>query len=229
MKISINTRAYKTLINVLLSCRCPISKETEKDLIDYYKSKVSSNILNYSDVIKIANGEKKETVFHRLKEFCIYSIDDLGREYIISEEDVIRHFSSAFHWHLLERGLIDSYKNVINIPSWFIGHMLMPVKLQKKSIPVKAQYQYGKRFIIFSNVFLSKDIIFNLDSYYCIHYASIISEISSKQFIMISKQLEEIDLFKTFRKDIREIDYLKFQRFGDYYKICQDRYGTYFS
>lgn len=80
-------------------------RNCESELIDYFKTNSSNDIINYSEALKIVEEDRDESVFLSLKEFCVYSINDLNKEYIITEEDVLRHFSSAFHWHLLENGL----------------------------------------------------------------------------------------------------------------------------
>ncbi len=228
MNIEIQKDAFKILLNVLLSCRCPISEDVEKRLIKYFKKHESLNAYNYNEIMNIANKGKGETVFHRLKEFCLYSVNDFSSELTISLEDVLRHFSSGFHWRLVEKGLSSGYKNLTFLPSWFIGHMLMPVKLEKENKKMIAKYAYSKSIIRFKNIFIPKEIKILSDKFYCIHFGFVISQISEEQSKMLFNELEIIDNFRIYRENLSEIDFSHYQRYGDYFNICKTRYSKYF-
>ena len=128
----------------------------------------------------------------------------------------------------MERSLPSSYKNLTNIPAWFVGHMLLPVSLKKEQKSYSALYHYGYKKLIIKNVFLPKEIQFNSDDLYCVHFASVISKITKQNNDMIKSQLEEINNFKNFRDSIKEINYLEFQRYGNYFEICRSRYLKHF-
>jgi hypothetical protein len=103
MGMRIKTSALRKLLNIILSCRCPMKKDVEEKVISFYLSQKNKKSVDYRRIIQIADQTKKETVFHRLKKFCQYSKNDLNKEIIITEEDVFRHFCSTFHWRVIEK------------------------------------------------------------------------------------------------------------------------------
>lgn len=166
-------------------------------------------------------------MFDRLRDFCLYSKDSLD-EILITKEDVYRHFCCTYHWKVVEDALISSYKDIVNVPTWFVGHMLLPVKLEERGKETHAEYSFSNTKIRFLNIFRPPDIKLEKNGLYSIHFASVISKIDSAEFRMISQQLESVKRFVEFRNDIKKIDYSSFQRFGDYRKFCEKRYLKYF-
>lgn len=230
MNILITTKAFKILLNVLLSCRCPISNEVEEKIIEYYKTGYLSDTLDYNELLKIAEQEDKETVFHRLKEFCLYSVDDLSKKYIISENDVLRHFSTGFHWRTIKDNLSSGYQKLTDIPSWFLSHMLMPIKLIGEGEIIFGKYERNNKEIYHRSIFIPKDLSLDFnDSYYCIHFGCVISEITQQQYDMIFRQLGEIEHFEDLMGRVREIDFKDFQSYGNYSEMCKKRYLKYFN
>lgn len=227
MNLKIEREAAKVLLNVLLSCRCPIKENVEKKIVDYYISKNKEQTFDFQRMITLAEESDGDTVFHRLRDFCLYSRNDLN-EVTVTSEDVYRHFCSTFHWKVIEDALISSYKNIKDIPTWFVGHMLLPVTLKKQNNATYAEYCFPDLRILIKNIFVPAEIKIHENGIYAIHFASIISEINPTISRMIGQQLESINRFVEFRKDIVEIDYLDFQRFGDYGEFCRKRYLKYF-
>ena len=160
MRFRIQRKAFKTLLNVLLSCRCPVSERIEHTLISYYKDTEGESEIDYDTVVTIADLEGGATVFHRLREFCTYSIDDFSSQQVISENDIFRHFCTVFHWHGVEESLSQSYKNLIDIPSWFVSHMLLPVELTSHNGNLQAICTGPGKDLVLKNLFLPHDIQF---------------------------------------------------------------------
>jgi len=227
MILEIETEAAKSLLKVLLSCRCPIKEEVEEKIVHYYLSQKNQPSFDFRKIIEIADESDSDTVFHRLRDFCLYSKNNLD-EIVITKEDVYRHFCSAFHWKVVEDALVSSYKDIKDIPSWFVGHMLLPVKLKERNKSICAEYSTSDLKVQLLNIFTPSDIKFKSNGLYSMHFASVISEINPAQFGMINQQLESIERFIEFRNDVKEIDYSDFQKFGDYRKFCETRYHKYF-
>lgn len=227
MILEIETGAAKSLLRVLLSCQCPIKDEEEKKIVEYYRSQKNQMTFDFQSIVDIASESGENTVFHRLRDFCLYSKNNLDK-ITITEEDVYRHFCSAFHWKVVEEALGSSYKDLRDIRSWFVGHMLLPVKLKEENRLIYAEYSTPGNKICLSNIFIPSDIKFKSDGLYSMHFASVISIVTPAQFKMINQQLESIKRFVEFRRDIDEIDYSDFQKFGDYGKLCETRYSRYF-
>jgi hypothetical protein len=227
MIVKIETEAAASLLNVLLSCRCPIKEEVEEEIMHYYISQKNQPSFDFQKVIEMADKSSDNTVFHRLRDFCLYSKSNLD-EIMITNEDVYRHFCSTFHWKVVEDALVASYKDITNIPAWFVSHMLLPVKLKKEGKSTYAEYSATNVRTRLLNVFISPNIRIKNEGLYSMHFASVISEINPSQFRMINQQLESIKRFTEFRNDVTEIDYSNFQKFGDYKKLCETRYSKYF-
>jgi hypothetical protein len=103
--------------------------------------------------------------------------------------------------------------------------MLLPVKLAKTNQTLSILTLEEKST---KNIFIPKEIEVQEKGLYSIHFASIISAIKPTDYKMINQQLDTITRFTDFRKEVREIDYADFQRFGDYSKFCGGRYQKYF-
>ncbi|MCD4783337.1 MAG: hypothetical protein K8T10_05820 [Candidatus Eremiobacteraeota bacterium] len=229
MQISIETRAMRIFINTLLSCRCPVSQEVEKEIVDLYLSGRDMPYIDFTRVLEIAGKMNNETPFHRLKEFMVYNINDMGQELFITLDDIYRHFCTKFHWRIVEKTLFLGYKNIIDIPSWFVGHMLLPVVIKREKGKYMAEYTFGNRIINLKSIFVPEDMNIEQNMQYAIHFASVVTPLGKHDFKMISLHLEEINLFRLFRENLESIDYSDFQRFGDFRKVCENRYSKYFN
>jgi hypothetical protein len=228
MRFQIERTALKCLLNVLLSCRCPVSEKAEEDLINFFGTTTGQSVVDYEAVIKIANDKEGETVFDRLREFCTYSIENFSAAPVISVDDVLRHFCTAYHWHVIEDFLPKSYKDLTDVPSWFTSHMLLPVELTVDDGTVAGIFSHSERSISLIGLFLPSDIQLKEGSLYCAHFASVITEVSRHQFELIRSHLEDISQFRNLSAQVFTIDFRHFQRFGDYSAFCRERYQKYF-
>ena len=226
MRLTINKEAYRVVLNVLLSCRCPVTAEIEENLTKLYKNNLSGTF-DYDEIIKIVNDFSDNTVFHRLKEFYLFTVDDFSN-CEIKKNDTLRHFCTSYHWMVVENALPMSYKNILTIPSHFVGHMLLPVKTKNIYNSNSASYNYLDKKILLKNLFIPHDIDLNLSEYCAVHFASIICSLNERQYTMINNQLIEIPDFVSFANDIKEIDYKKWQKHGNYMDFCKERYSKYF-
>lgn len=230
--LDIEIDAATILLKVLLSCQCPITEKAEKEITDYIKTQRNKPTIDFSKFIESTGGSNSDTVFQRLRDCCYYYRNNLT-EVLITKEDVYRHFCSAYHWKIAEDSLhaIPQKANtpVTDLNSWFIGHMLLPVKLLEENGSVRAEYSGTGFRISLTNIFVPSDVKVRSGAFYSMHFASAISEISNAESGLINQQLESIDQFIEFRKKVKAIDYSSFQRFGNYKKICENRYNKYFA
>jgi len=232
MMLEIETEAAKILLKILLSCQCPITSEMEKEITNYFLSQQDKASLNFQKMIDITGGLNANTVVRRLRDCCFYYKNNLD-DVLITKEDVYRHFCNASHWKINEDTLAtfpsDANMLITDMPAWLVGHMLLPVKLKQESNSVYAEYAgLGFRLQLY-NIFTPSDINIEENTLYSIHFASVISEITSAQSKMISQQLENNAQFIEFRNKTKSIDYSNFQRYGDYRKFCENRYCKYFT
>ncbi|MGD6851749.1 MAG: hypothetical protein ACQCN6_06810 [Candidatus Bathyarchaeia archaeon] len=232
MILEIETDAALILLKVLLSCQCAISKKTEEEIAHYLLSQRSKISVDFKRLIDLAGGPTFDTVFRRLRDCCFYSKNNLDKV-VITKEDVYRHFCSAYHWKINEEALTTIPENantpISNVASWFVGHMLLPVRLMDEKGSVRAEYSGSDSKISIFNVFIPPDMELHKDAIYSMHFASVISEITLAQAELINRQLEVIDQFIEFRKEIKTMDYGDFQKFGNYRNLCEGRYRKYFN
>lgn len=226
MQISIESEAMKLLINTLLSCRCPLPKELEEEIVSIYLQCSNCRYVDFGVVLEKAEIMGGDNPFNRLKEFITYNINDLGQELFITIDDIYRHYSTSFHWRIVERSLLENYKNIRDIPSWFVGHMLLPAVYKGEGV---AQYTSGSKVITLKNLFVPADLDITTGRLCGVHLASVVGILDGYYYQMINRHLEEITLFRLFRDDIDTIDYCAFQRIGNYKKDSEKRYFKYFS
>lgn len=228
MHISIEVRALKVFINILSGCRCSLSEELEKAMVEEYFASREGNYTSFDRLMKLADKMGDDTPLHRLKEFIAYNINDLGQELFITLEDVLRHFSTKFHWRVAETGLFHNYTMIKDIPSWFVGHMLLPAVLKEEDGKFMAEYVYENRIINLENVFVPSSSEVKVNDYCAVHMASVVAPLDRYDYEMIGRHLEEIRLFRLFREDLERIDYSDFQRFGDYQAIAREGHARFF-
>jgi hypothetical protein len=230
MLLEMETKAAKLLLRVLLSCQCPINKNDEEKIIQYYLSQRDKPSLDLQRIIDIVGESNGYTVFHRLRDSCFEYKDNLSAP-TITQEDIYRHFCGICHWEFVNISLAyhENIKNtpISNIPAWSVGHMLLPVKLRQENNLAFAEYSGPDYKIELSNIFVPPDFEIKTDAVYAIHFASLITEITDAQAEIINQELDNIPKFTEFRKKLKSIDYANFQGFGNYRKICENRYSRY--
>jgi hypothetical protein len=175
--------------------------------------------------------ENDSTVFHRLADFTIWSARMNNDKLIIERENVLRHFASSYHWdHVVGQNMDHSYRKVISVPKWFIGHMLLPVEIvvtTKNSI--KASYNFKEGQIELKNLFIPPEFDISSTKSWAVHFASVLTPLSTNEESLIHTLIDMNPLFVCCRKEITEIDYMNFERFGNYTATGKKRYRKYFA
>ena len=97
MQVKIEKKGLKTLLYTLLSCRCPVTEDTEKMLFREYFRVQDSEMIDFTSILRIADKNPQKTPIHLLFEFCSYSKDDLS-SFAITHNDVIRYLCTNYHF-----------------------------------------------------------------------------------------------------------------------------------
>ncbi|MCE1246615.1 MAG: hypothetical protein LWY06_08225 [Firmicutes bacterium] len=227
MKIFIENTAVETLMNIYLAGHQRIPEQAEKKLLEYYQANLEARYQDFCKLIELAYCPHMETCFGRLREFVIYSINDVGQELFITVEDVYRLFSTTFQWRYLKENLINEYHMILNIPKWFMANMILPAVLKVENGKYIAEYSFEDRIVNIKNVFLPPGSACDVNSQCAVFMSCVVTPLDRASFNMINRHLEEIAAFRIFRRDVENIDFSNFQRFGNYESLAKSRFHSF--
>jgi hypothetical protein len=220
MHITIENTGLQTLLNMLLSCKCPVSEETERVLFQEYHKVKHQELIDFSALLKVADMNPQRTPLHLVADFCSWSKDSL-REFTITHNDILRYSCTGQHFY--------HFLNAVNplivkdTASFMLGHMLVPAALHKDGETLSATYQTGERTIRFFNVLLPPEIPWQGDGVYGVHLGTALTLLDREQEKMVREHLANIEGFAMLADDVSVIDYGDFQRYGDYRAQVQRR------
>jgi hypothetical protein len=229
MELRIERDALDLVFRTLLTCECPVTDAEERAIYDLLKVTPAAGTIDYSLVLAVFKPNAN-TVFGRLREFTIWQAPADADQYSIGREHVVRHFASSFHWnHVVASGLEGAYKKVLHIPSWFLGHMLLPVKVTSvDGDVVSAYYEYDGGKVHLSNLFAPKDYAPRPDETWAVHFAGLLDRLNPTEMEVVRLMTETNHLLVQFRRDVSIIDYANFERHGNYLALCRRRYEKYY-
>ncbi|MHB9004597.1 MAG: hypothetical protein ACYC6C_11145 [Coriobacteriia bacterium] len=229
MNIRIEREALDLTFRTLLSCKCPVTDKEEQELFELLSGMNDGEMLDYSRVLKVFKPNAN-TVFRRLGEFSAWMAPAEADEFVITRDHAIRHFASSFHWHqVVADGLTGAYKKVLFIPSWFMGHMLLPARITEVAgDTVTAVYEYDGGNIELTNLFAPNAYEPKVGEMWGVHFAALLDRITPEEDRLVRMLTDTNPLLVEFRTDVDEIDYKNFERHGDYLGTCQSRYATYY-
>ena len=124
----------------------------------------------------------------------------------------------------------DAYKKVCSISSWFVAHMLLPLRITEiNDDTATAEYEYKKDKIKFINLYAPKLYNPKVDQLWAVHFAGLLCPLSDSENAAVTLMLESNSMLKKFRDEVEVIDYRNFERYGDYLSLCQERHKKYYS
>ncbi len=229
MQLVIRRDALELVFRTLLTCGCPITESEERQVHDIMASTPSGEAIDYARILGIFRPNAN-TPFHRLADFAVWQAPIGVDPHVVNREHVIRHFSSSYHWsHVVAHSLQDAYKKVRHIASWFLAHMLLPVRITGVSgDALSALYEYDAGQIRLLNLFSPGRDQPRSDEIFAVHFAGLLCRLSPAEQQAASLMLETNSLLTGFRGEVEEIDYTNFERHGNYYLLCKERHGKYY-
>jgi hypothetical protein len=213
MKVTIENKGLKTLLYTLLSCRCPVTPETEALLFKEFFRVQKEDQIDYDAMLKIADGNPQKTPLHLLRDFCSYSKDDPS-SFLITHNDVIRYVCTKFHFRYVVAALDPLV--VTDTSSFILSHLLLPAVVERDGNRIEAQYRSGGRSIRFKNMVFMPGLEWIKDGSYGIHLGSVVTELNRQQVRMIEDHLGLIEQSAQLIADVGEVDFKNFQHYGDY-------------
>jgi len=229
MKVIIDRPALDLTFRTLLSCKCPATDKEERGVFDLLSRMREGDTLDYGRVLRVFK-QNPDNVFRRLHDFALWMAPAAAAQFIITRDHVIRHFASSFHWHqVVADGMTSAYEKVLFVPSWFMGHMLLPARVTRvHGEAVAAVYEYEDGSIQLTNLFAPNAYEPKVGEKWAVHFAALLDRISAEEDDLVRMLTETNPLLVQFRKDVQGVDYKSFERHGDYLAICKKRYATYY-
>lgn len=228
MHISIRQEALELTFRMLLSCQCPLSDEQERALFNLLVVLKPGAALDCRGLLAIFKPHEN-TPIHRLVSFSVWMAPADAKEIVIEREQVLRHFASSYHWdHVVAPNLPTAYKKVVSIPTWFLSHMLLPVRLERTGNgELHGIYRFGDGEIRLENLFLAPELREFDAAVWGVHFASVLTPLSSDEAALVHMLGDTNSLLAEFRREVSTIDYSNFERYGDYRAICIERHACY--
>jgi hypothetical protein len=228
MRISIRREAFELTFRMLLSCQCPLTDEQERALFDRLVALKSDDTIDCTELLSIFKPDENNAI-RRLVHFSVWMAPAGSKEIVIEREYALRHFASSYHWdHVVAPNLPTAYKKVLSIPTWFISHMLLPVALERAGNgELSGIYRSADGEISLKHLFIAPELADLNASIWGVHFASVITPLSSDEAALVHMLGDTNPLLAEFRREISTIDYLDFERYGDYRAICIDRHASY--
>ena len=213
MNILIELKALQTFLFTLLSCRCPVSEETEDRLFDIYFAYQENNRINYNLLLKSTEETGTKTPVHHLFEFCTLSKDN-PYDFTITHNDVIRFSSTEYHYIRIKNSI--NPELVTDPETYLLSHLTVPGVLEKRSDGISGLYIVNDREITFSNLVFPPELKFEEGMFYGVHLGTAITELNMEQVTMIERHLSLIEEYSDLTVKVKSIDFSRFQKYGDY-------------
>lgn len=229
MQLQITREALDLVFRTLLTCECPVTSDEERAIFELLEASPVGESIDYARVLAVFKPNAN-TVFRRLGEFAMWQAHAGSDEYTVGREHVVRHFASTFHWNqVVASGLEGAYKKVLNIPTWFLGHMLLPARVTAvDGDTVSASYEYSGGEVVLSNLFAPHRHEPRPGEVWAVHFAGLLDRLTPEEQ-QVAVLLTEINpMLVQFRQDVASIDYADFERHGDYLALCRNRYRKYY-
>ncbi|MDD9301958.1 MAG: hypothetical protein HUK40_06265 [Desulfobacter sp.] len=222
MNIKIETEAFKTFFLGILSCKCPVTPETEKKLFDFYSGAAHQNTLDFNGILAIADKNPKPTPVHHLYDFCAGSKDDPFC-FTITANEVLRDLGSRLHYNMV----VSNHPEIESEnPGLLISHLLLPVTIEKKGNQCEAMYANQEVLVRFSPVIMP--IKSKLDSNeYAHHMGMILCGMSREQAEMLKAHQRLIKGLKEIAKASGNIDLRALPPYGDHLSQVVKRVSRY--
>ena len=220
MNITIEQKGLETILNTLLSCKCPVEEQVELAVFKAYHQVKNRELIDYGIFLEIADRNPQRTPLHLLADFCSHSKDNL-KAFTITHNDTIRYSCTGYHFN--------NFKDSINPlvvrdnASFLVGHMIVPARLKGDDGMINGYTRKDNHTIVFNNLLVPPEMSFNENTVYGIHLATAVTELTEAQEEMVVQHLDNITGFDDLLKSVDEVNYCDFQYFGNYREQVQIR------
>ena len=226
MKITIEKLALQTLLHAMLSCRCPVTEDTERALFQAYFDLNDDELVDFNPIFEVADVNPEPTPVHLLRDFSVY-LQDSPAEFTITHNDVLRYFSTTYHLNRMRNHLNPL---VVRYPAAFmVSHQLVPVLVDENGREPEAVFTFNNSEVRFHNIFVSPELELKAGVYYGLHLGTVITSLTEKQAEMMERHLNLFDEFPFLAKNVTSVDFCDCEHYGDYRAEVASRYKRHFS
>ena len=225
MPVFMERDAFKAILYGALSCRCPVTRETEVRLFHEYFQWIDPQARSFAPIWDIVNQNPSRTPIHNLLEMASYGHDDPD-DFTITVGDAIRVLGSKFHFNNLVRGLDPLV--VKDVPSFLVSHMLVPARLSQETDSVRAVFSFDGKEILFDPVFFPPDIVWYDNSLYGVHMGTVICPLTKNRAAGLGRHLAMIPEFPMLCSRVSRVDFKDFQYYGNYHNQVRERFRIHF-
>lgn len=225
MPVFLEREAFRTMLFGALSCRCPVTRETEDALFAEYFGWTDPQSRPLSPILDIVDENPSRTPIHNLFEVASYGRDD-PENFTISFGDAMRALGSKFHFDNVCRGL--EPLAVKDVPSFLVSHMLVPVSISRESENDRAFFYFQEKDVIFDAVFFPPELEWEKGAVYGLHMGTVICRLTGDQGSGLMHHLALIPGFSRLCGQVLWIDFRDFQYYGNYCDQVRERFRRHF-
>jgi hypothetical protein len=223
MQVNIERAGLDTAVRGVWGC---VVAPLFEDVGKAYVSLDGEDIVDYSALLKIAEKEADYTPFHMLLEFASYGQDNLD-EFTITHNDVIRLFSTKYHFDFVSNNLINPMV-VSDTASFLVNHMMLPMQLSQQDGVLQGEYTLDGHTMRVFPLITPPGLEIESDAIYGVHMCSVLTPLTEAQVTMIETQLALSNEFATLAKHVAEVDFTQYQHFGNFNQKISDRHQKIF-
>ena len=216
MNITIETKALKTFLYGILSCKCPVTKETEKKLFKFFLKKES---MDYLSILAIADKNPERTPIHNLFDFCTWARDDLA-SFTITANEVLRYLGSSFHYNMV----VSNNPGIeMANPGLLLSHVLVPVFIRNNESGIYAIYENKHAPTCFKSIIIPEDLEMDCERY-ALHMGVVLCGLSGKQADMLNSHQALIKDFSELAGRVKTIDFKNLPPYGNHFSQVIERF-----
>ncbi|WP_022667206.1 hypothetical protein [Desulfospira joergensenii] len=219
MNISIETKALKSFLYGILSCKCPVTEKTEKKLFNHFYAVSDQQISDFNPVLSIADENPERTPIHNLFDLCAGSRDN-PNEFTITLNDVLRYLGSVTHYNMVVSGHPGiEFSN----PGLLVSHLLLPVIPDQRKEGVSVKYEREDIRIRFDSVFWPEGSGAGGEDY-AMHMGVVVCRLTKEQAKMLHMHQAMIRGFAEAAGRISMVDFRDLPPYGDHVSQVIERF-----
>jgi len=229
--VLIDRDALELAFRVILSCETPEGTEQECTIFELLESMGPLDVLDYQEILSVYKPNAN-VVLRRLRDFAALMIDPAPEAgpLVVRREHVLRHFASTYHLNqVVAPKLRDSYQRVLDIPSWFVGHLILPCEVVGIAGELaEARFVHAGGAVRLRNLYVPPGLDPRPSEIWGVHFSHVLWRMAGNEESVSRMLIEASPVIGEFLRIVQEIDYVDFQRHGDYCRMSQDRFHTYY-
>ena len=218
MNITIETKALRIFLYGILSCKCPVTKETEKKLFKIFFQSEHRESIDYLSILSVAEKNPERTPIHNLFDFCTWASDD-PFSFVITINDVLRYLGSSFHYNMV----VSNHPGIeMANPGLLLSHVLVPVSIRKNKSNIYAIYENKYTITCFKSIIIPEHLEMAHEQY-ALHMGVVLCSLAEKQVDMLNSHQALIKNFSKVAGCVKRVDFKNLPPYGDHFSQVIER------